>query len=185
VLFRDGLQQIIDDARDLRVVAVANTSQELEGIVSLADPDVVVYHTVARNNSECDAVRAVLARNPCIGVVLLITTRSPTASSLWPAAQFSTSALRLTTAASSAQFLAAVRMAWLRSGGGSRAVEPTADALSPRETEVIKLVALAYTNGQIARQLQISENTVKRHLRSIFRKLNAVSRIDAVNRLAR
>jgi DNA-binding NarL/FixJ family response regulator len=54
--------------------------------------------------------------------------------------------------------------------------------LSPREREVLKLVALALSNTQIASRLSLTEATVKRHLRNIFIKLGAVSRIDAVNK---
>ncbi len=54
--------------------------------------------------------------------------------------------------------------------------------LSHREIEVLELVAGAMSNRQIANTLSITEGTVKRHLRSIFVKLGAVSRIDAVNR---
>lgn len=54
--------------------------------------------------------------------------------------------------------------------------------LSNREREVIALVAQAMSNNQVARTLDISEGTVKRHLRNVFAKLNAVSRIDAVNK---
>ena len=55
-------------------------------------------------------------------------------------------------------------------------------ALSPRELEILELVAQALSNSQIAHLLFISEATVKRHLRNIFVKLDANSRIDAVNK---
>ncbi|MES4887037.1 helix-turn-helix transcriptional regulator [Streptomyces sp. NPDC096012] len=55
-------------------------------------------------------------------------------------------------------------------------------ALSPREKEVLERVAKAMTNSQIARQLGITTATVKRHLNNIYGKLDAVSRIDAVNK---
>jgi len=54
--------------------------------------------------------------------------------------------------------------------------------LSAREAEVLDLVAQALSNGQIAARLQLTEATVKRHLRNIFVKLGAVSRLDAVNK---
>ena len=65
--------------------------------------------------------------------------------------------------------------------------EPAAPArppvtLSVREQEVLSLVAQAMSNQQVARMLDITEATVKRHLRNVFTKLNAVSRIDAVNK---
>jgi two-component system, NarL family, nitrate/nitrite response regulator NarL len=55
-------------------------------------------------------------------------------------------------------------------------------ALTSREREVLALVARALSNRQIAIKLKITEGTVKRHLRNIFGKLGAVSRIDAVNK---
>ncbi|NMM91430.1 hypothetical protein B2J88_45245 [Rhodococcus sp. SRB_17] len=54
--------------------------------------------------------------------------------------------------------------------------------LSSRERSVLALAAQAKTNAQIARHLSISEATVKRHMHNIFRKLGAVSRLDAVSR---
>ena len=68
------------------------------------------------------------------------------------------------------------------------AAEPARPAapgvLSAREEEVLALVAEALSNRQISSRLGITEGTVKRHLRNIFGKLDAVSRIDAVNKAA-
>ncbi|MEU6106595.1 response regulator transcription factor [Streptomyces flaveolus] len=55
-------------------------------------------------------------------------------------------------------------------------------ALTPREREVLQCVAEAMSNRQIGRRLNIAEATVKRHLRSVFAKLDANSRLDAVNK---
>jgi len=82
----------------------------------------------------------------------------------------------------------AMLVAW---PGGSRVIvlsppEPaprgSGGRLSEREQEVIDLIARACTNAQIARRLGIAEGTVKRHVNSIFVKLQAVSRLDAVNK---
>ncbi len=54
--------------------------------------------------------------------------------------------------------------------------------LSEREVEVLALVAGALSNRQVGARLGITEGTVKRHLRKIFDKLDAVSRLDAVNK---
>jgi DNA-binding CsgD family transcriptional regulator len=56
------------------------------------------------------------------------------------------------------------------------------DRLNAREREVLELVARALSNRQIAIKLKLTEGTVKRHLRNIYVKLGAVSRIDAVNK---
>ena len=54
------------------------------------------------------------------------------------------------------------------------------EALSPRETEVLDLIARGYPNKAIALELGISEHTVKFHVGSILSKLNAASRSEAV-----
>jgi DNA-binding NarL/FixJ family response regulator len=52
------------------------------------------------------------------------------------------------------------------------------DPLTPRETEVIKLVAESYTNRQIAEALVISEKTVDRHRANILEKLGMRDRVE-------
>ena len=58
--------------------------------------------------------------------------------------------------------------------------EELADDLTPREREVLVLVAEGLTNPEIAEQLVISAKTVDRHRENIMRKLNAGSRSEAV-----
>jgi DNA-binding NarL/FixJ family response regulator len=60
-----------------------------------------------------------------------------------------------------------------------------APVLSDRELEVLTLVSRARSNAAIARELGISEGTVKRHLSNINVKLGATSRLDAVRRATR
>jgi DNA-binding NarL/FixJ family response regulator len=59
------------------------------------------------------------------------------------------------------------------------------DALSPREAEVLQLLAQGVTNRQIAESLVISENTVKTHLRNIMEKLHLANRSQAAVYAAR
>jgi DNA-binding NarL/FixJ family response regulator len=51
--------------------------------------------------------------------------------------------------------------------------------LTPRESEVLQLLALGHTNREIARQLFLSEKTVKAHLAAVFRKLGVSNRTQA------
>lgn len=60
--------------------------------------------------------------------------------------------------------------------------EPLYEALTPRELEVLEALAEGMSNRAIAVRLAISEHTVKFHVSSIFGKLGAENRTDAVRR---
>lgn len=62
----------------------------------------------------------------------------------------------------------------------SRQAQTPADVLSEREIEVLKLIAKGNANKEIAAELNITDSTVKTHVSSIFQKLNARDRTDAV-----
>lgn len=55
-------------------------------------------------------------------------------------------------------------------------------ALTPRQIELLKLVAVGYTNSQVARRISVSEATVRKHLENIFERLQVDSRTAAVTR---
>lgn len=62
----------------------------------------------------------------------------------------------------------------------SPSVEPVRDALTPREREVLEMLAEGLSNKEIAWRMRISEHTVKFHIASIFGKLGASTRTEAV-----
>jgi two-component system, NarL family, response regulator YdfI len=53
--------------------------------------------------------------------------------------------------------------------------------VTTRETQVLQLLRVGIGNKEIARQLDVSEGTVKAHVREILSKLGAISRTEAVN----
>jgi len=59
------------------------------------------------------------------------------------------------------------------------AAVPLARTLSPRERTVLQLLGLGYDNRSIARELKVSERTVKRHVTGILKKLRLESRLQA------
>jgi DNA-binding NarL/FixJ family response regulator len=67
------------------------------------------------------------------------------------------------------------------SSAPSRASDTLAEALTPRELEVLRLVAAGLGNKEVASRLEISEHTVKFHVASIMGKLGASSRTEAVS----
>jgi ATP/maltotriose-dependent transcriptional regulator MalT len=69
-----------------------------------------------------------------------------------------------------------------RASGAPVPIPETSEFLSRRELEVLQLVANGLSNGQIATELAVSLNTVKRHVHNIFEKLNTRDRLHAVTR---
>jgi DNA-binding NarL/FixJ family response regulator len=63
--------------------------------------------------------------------------------------------------------------------------ESNLSALTRREAEVLQLLVRGRTNRAIAKDLLISEGTVKYHVKNVLRKLHATSRADAVARFLR
>ena len=61
---------------------------------------------------------------------------------------------------------------------------PLVDPLTPREMEVLELLARRFTNREIASELVVSLGTVKTHTLSIYTKLDVHNRREAVNRAA-
>jgi DNA-binding NarL/FixJ family response regulator len=60
-------------------------------------------------------------------------------------------------------------------------VTPETDQLTPREREILRLLAEGLPNREIASLLGLSDHTVKFHLRAVFTKLGAHSRTEAVS----
>jgi DNA-binding NarL/FixJ family response regulator len=73
----------------------------------------------------------------------------------------------------------------MRPRAAGAALVRTADTLTPRELDVLRLLARGNTNLAIARALVVREGTVKYHVKNILRKLGATSRADAVAKFVR
>lgn len=63
--------------------------------------------------------------------------------------------------------------------------DPNAEPLTPREQQILALLSQGLANKQIARTLTISEHTVKFHISSLYAKLGASNRTEAISRGAR
>ncbi|MEV7862493.1 response regulator transcription factor [Streptomyces hirsutus] len=186
---RDGLRGMFEAAPGFRVLGeAANGVEALERAAAL-DPDVVLMDLRMPGGSGVDAIRE-LARRGARAEVLVLTTYDTDSDTL-PAIEAGATGYLLKDAPREELF-AAVRAAAegrtvLSPAVASRLVsavrapaEPLSAPLSAREREVLALVARGTSNREIARELFISEATVKTHLTHLYAKLGVRDRAAAV-----
>lgn len=188
-LLREALREVLSAEPGFLVVGEAGSGPVVVEQAALLCPDVVLLDVQMPGNHPPATVQALRAASPGCSVVILSMHDDPrlvrALMNLGVAAFLHKSVSRRDLAS---VIRAAARHDRLVTVSVSRDVfsapEPEEDtqALSYRERQVLTLVSQAMTNRQIAVRLHITEGTVKRHLRNIFGKLDAVSRIDAVNR---
>ncbi len=188
-LVREALAELITGEEGVEVVAEAGSAGELVRRAREHQPHVVLMDIeMPGNDHPPSVVRAVQEAAPGAGILILTMHEDPKlVQTLLPLGIRGFLHKTVTRSA----LLSAVRMARMPgkpvtvSLSSSRllALEPPASGpLSPREAEVLELAAQGMSNYQIARRLSIVEGTVKRHMRSIFDKLEARSRVEASNR---
>ncbi|MFF3291528.1 response regulator [Streptomyces sp. NPDC003023] len=186
---RDGLRGMFESAPGFQVLGeAANGEAGVDLAVSL-DPDVVLMDLRMPGGGGVAAI-AELARRGARSRVLVLTTYDTDTDTL-PAIEAGATGYLLKDAPRDELFTA-VRAAAdgrtvLSPAVASRLVShvrnpvaPGGEPLSAREREVLELVARGTSNREIARELFISEATVKTHLTHIFAKLGAKDRAAAV-----
>ena len=195
-LVRSGFRMILDNQEDLEVVAEAGDGEEATIQVERAEPDVVLMDVRMPGTDGIEATRRIAASDSRARVIILTT---------YDLDEYVFAALR---AGASGFMLKDVRPPDLVNGirvvaRGDALLAPSvtrrlldrfADVAPPeagerpadlselteRETEVLRLVALALSNAEIATRLHLTEATVKTHVSSVLRKLQLRDRVQAV-----
>jgi DNA-binding NarL/FixJ family response regulator len=188
-LVREGLREILQMQPDMRVVGEAEDSASTVAGAEAQQPDIVLLDIDIPGDDVTATVNQIRRRSPGSRVIILSMYEGPQLVQALLAAGIRGYLLK---SIHWEELVVAIRAICAADDrivlGVSREslshVQPGAaeDTLSARELEVLDLVAQALSNGQIASRLQLTEATVKRHLRNIFVKLGAVSRLDAVNK---
>ncbi len=184
-MLRAGLRGLLAASPLLEVVADSATLTVLRNdetdVIVLAD-EAMLDDVVRRVPSDGTLALVVLSDNESVAATLrTLPLRG------WAMLPTETSGAELQAAVSStAQGLAVLSLAAASRLLGPRpTLEAPAEPLTPREREVLDLLGQGLSNKLIARELTISEHTVKFHVAAIFSKLGASSRADAVSRGAR
>lgn len=182
-LFRDGVAALIGNQSDMELVAEASNGREAIELFRKHLPDITLLDLQMPEMSGIDALGAIRAEFPEARIIVL------------------------TTHAGDAQVFRAIRAgamgyllkALLRKeltdtiravNRGQKRLQPELavevaehaadDTLTPRELDILRLVALGNANREIAAKLSLSDETVKSHIRNILSKLGASDRTHAV-----
>ncbi|MFB6749493.1 response regulator [Streptomyces sp. NPDC056353] len=186
---RDGLRGMFESAPGFRVLGEAASGVEALDRAAALDPDVILMDLRMPGGSGVDAIRE-LTRRGARARVLVLTTYDTDSDTL-PAIEAGATGYLLKDAPR-AELFTAVRAAAegrtvLSPAVASRLVSavrapkaPGGEPLSAREREVLALVARGTSNKEIARELFISEATVKTHLTHLYAKLGVSDRAAAV-----
>lgn len=195
-LVREGLMTLLDAAADIVPVAAAGDGAEAVRLAARHRPDVVLMDLRMPELDGVEATRRIRTAQPDTEVVVL-TTHADEASIL-DALQAGARGY-LTKDAGIAEISRAVhaaadhltlldpvvhsRLVEAASAAVRPAPAPAAlpDELTPREAEVLALVAQGLSNREIAGRLVVSEATVKTHINHVFAKIGARDRAQAVH----
>ena len=184
---REGLMAVLEDTKDVQVVGEAGSAEEALTLVERSRADVVLLDLELPGMNGVDAIPgfSASAAHPRVIVLTAYDTEERVLASLKAGA--AGYVLKGAPASEIAQAIRAV------AGGGSYLTPRVAarvvaqvnapkrsSTLSARERQVLRLVARGRSNKQIARDLAITERTVKFHMTSIFNKLGADNRAQAI-----
>ncbi len=193
-LFRRGLTMLLSVETDIQIVGEASDGATGAALAAASAPDVVLLDVRMPKLSGIEAITAVHTAAPGARIVML--TASDEEADLYEAIKGGASGYLLKDASTDevAQAIRVVAdgqslispsmaMKLLDEFKQMSRVDRSAPAiprLTERELEVLRLVAQGLSNREIGKQLFISENTVKNHVRNILEKLQLHSRMEAV-----
>ncbi|MFH0914093.1 MAG: response regulator transcription factor [Chloroflexota bacterium] len=198
-LFRLGIEHTLVEAGDIEVTTAAEVNETLLSSMDTLPPDIVLVD-IDSSEEGLKTARQIRQRLPNIGVVVL--TSKPDDSQLLQAIKAQAGAcldkevtadqlvdtIRRVTrgehpineSLTSRPALAEQVLHQFQELSWRSEAEALMSPLTPRETEILSHMAQGNPNKQIAIKLGISEQTIKNHVTSIMRKLNANARTEAV-----
>ncbi len=193
-LFRRGLTMLLSVEPDITIVGEAGDGATAAALAAASSPDIVLMDVRMPKLSGIEAITAVRNAAPDARIVML--TVSDEEADLYEAIKGGASGYLLKDASidevaqavrvvADGQSLISPSMAMklldeFKQMSRTDRSQPATPRLTERELEVLRLVAQGLNNREIAKQLFISENTVKNHVRNILEKLQLHSRMEAV-----
>jgi DNA-binding NarL/FixJ family response regulator len=196
-LFREGLRALISATEDIELVGEAATGEEAIAIAEQQQPEVVLMDINMPDLDGIGATRKILRANPTTGIIMVTMLKDD--ASVFSAMRAGARGyvlkgskykelLQTIRAVANGQALfgpsiAARIMNFFNTTGPKFRSELPQEAfpeLTPRELEVLELIAQGASNNQIAEKLVITVKTVRNHVNSIFSKLQVADRAAAI-----
>lgn len=201
---REGLALLLETMSGVTVVGQAGDGLEAAALAAELTPDVVLMDLNMPRSDGIEATATILTANPDIRVVVLTTyeddtsivgalragalgylTKAATRADIERAVKAAAAGQAILDPAVQRQLLAAATGGMTSTAGPGTAPVPAAesepaDDLSPREADVLRLIASGHSNREIAKKLFVGEATVKSHINRIFTKTGCRDRAQAV-----
>ena len=191
---RESLKTIIDLSPGYRCVCVCQTAEEALSLIPRHQPDVVLMDIQLPKMSGVECVMRLKESMPQVQVIMVTVYQDP--DRIFRALRAGASGYLLKRAAPD-MVLNAIRD--VQQGGvpmsaeiarkviGYFQTQPVAsndiEKLSPRELEILNLIAPGYSNKEIADRLGISIESIRWHLKNIYHKLHVHSRTEAASKI--
>ena len=199
-LFRQGIEHSLSNMKDIEISGVAEINDEVLSEIDTLPPDVALVDIDGPSDSGLTLARKIRQRSPNIAVTVL--TSNPSDAQLFQALKAQAVAYLnkeitadqlgdivrrvahgehpINESVTTRPKVAEQVLHQFRELSWRSEAEGFISPLTPREIEILNYIAQGYLNKQIAAELDISEQTIKNHVTSILRKLNANARTEAV-----
>lgn len=184
LVVRMGISTLLSLEADLEIVGEAETGAEAVAKARSLRPDVVLMDVMMPSMDGAEATEAILSHDPGIRIVLL-TSFGGTPEVRRALDVGAVGALSKT--ASRAEIVSAIHSATSDDKAVSDVIRHQLDrikaepSLTPRQREVLNLVAKGFSNREIGRLLGTGEDAIKKHLKTVYAAINVANRAEATN----
>ena len=181
-LMLEGIRVALDEVEDIEVVGAAHTGSQVLPLVNQTQPDVVLLDLRMPEMNGLACLDAIKTRHPKVKVVVLSAFNDP--EHIHQAFERGAVAY-IVKSVNPIDLPSALRQAIESTVyQGIRVLGVQSDAaddvgLTDREREMLKALARGLSNSAISKELWVTEQTVKFHLRNIYRKLGVANRTEA------
>lgn len=183
---REGLRRFIARDAEMKIVGEAASKNEAIAQISHHNPDVIVVDLHLPDGSGLDVIAWARSLSQTLGIVVLTMSNMPEHVL---ASMQSGASSHVDKTAPLAELMEAIKHSahkpltfTARKLTDAVAAKNTGIGLTPRELEILEKLPSGDTISEIAAQIFVTESTMKTHLQSIYKKLNAGNRVQAINK---